>query len=134
MFVIFVRYFMWSFMLFALFRYVQHLVMLVLVFRTYSMGSGNFTYFRIYLHRHRYYKLCNVLRALVIECHIKCLSFLLVVFDVNLLFKDGTISRQFYQYIVLWMHMSSVAFYVLYMFIMFHCLLCLSTISVPLMF
>ena len=95
-------------MLFALFLYVQCLVVLVLVFRTYSTGSSNFTYFCIYLHRHHYYELGKVLRAFGIECHIKfslllLLLLLLLVFDVNLLFKDGTISRQFCQYIVgLW--------------------------------
>ena len=51
-------------MLFALFLCVQRLVVLVLVFGTYFMRSGNFTYFHISLHHHRYYELFKYLEPL----------------------------------------------------------------------
>ena len=75
-------------------------------FGTYSMVSSVFTYFRIYIYirlHHHCYELCKAHRALEIERCIRCsllllllllllIFILLFVFDVNLLFRDGTLS------------------------------------------
>ena len=60
-----------------------------------------FSHIYIRLHHHCY-ELCKALRALGIEHCIRCsllllvlLFILLFVFDVNLLFRDGTLSNQF---------------------------------------
>ena len=97
----------------ALFLYVQHLVLLIalelVLWR--PVFSRIFAYIYIRLHDHCY-ELCEALRALGIERCIRCslllllllllflIFILLFVFDVHLLFRDGTLSRQFFRCIV----------------------------------
>ena len=108
-----------SIVLFALFLYVQHLVLLIALELVLwcPVFSRIFVYIYICLRDHCYElrkALCKALRALEIERCIRCsllllllllllLFILLFVFDVNLLFRDGTLSRQFCRCIIrLW--------------------------------
>ena len=109
--------------LFALFLYVQHLVLLIalelVLWCPVFYGVQCFhvflhIYIRLHIHCYELCKaLCKAPRALGIERCIRCslllllllllIFILLFVFDVNLLFRDGTLSRQFCRCIVrLW--------------------------------
>ena len=109
---------------FALFLYVQRLVLLIALELVlwFPVFSRIFAYIYIYIRLHHHcYKLCKALcgalcrapRTLGIEHCIRCSLLLLLLllllfilsfmFDVNLLFGDGTLSRQFCRCIVrLW--------------------------------
>ena len=122
--------------LFALFLYVQRLVLLIALelvlwcpvfygVQCFHVFSHIYIYIYICLHHHCYElckalckalckTLCMALRAIGIEHCIRCsllllllllllIFILLFMFDVNLLFRDGTLSRQFCRCIVrLW--------------------------------
>ena len=95
--------------LFALFLYVL-LIAWNLFYGVHCFHVFSHIYIYIYIHHHHHcYELYKTLRALGIEHCIRCsllllllllIFILLFVFDVNLWFRDGTLSRQFCRCIV----------------------------------